>query len=185
LDMPESGGGLIVVGSYIPKTTAQIDALLSLPEITSVKINVEALLDENRRQDAIEHIAQSAERGLRNERTVVIYTSRELITGNDTESNLAIGSRVSEGLIAIVGLISTRPRYLIAKGGITSSDVATKGLEVKRALVLGQILPGVPVWQLGPESKYPGMPYVVFPGNVGGPRALADVVNILKASMKR
>jgi uncharacterized protein YgbK (DUF1537 family) len=185
LDMPESGGGLIVVGSYVPKTTAQINTLLSLPEITSVKINVEALLDENRRQDAIEHIAQSAERELRNERTVVIYTSRVLVTGNDPESNLSIGSRVSEGLITILGLISTRPRYLIAKGGITSSDVATKGLGVKRALVLGQILPGVPVWQLGPESKYPGMPYVVFPGNVGGPGALAEAVNTLKHSMIR
>jgi uncharacterized protein YgbK (DUF1537 family) len=180
LDIPESGGGLIVVGSYVPKTTTQITTLLSLPEITSLQVNVEALLDESRRQDAIEHIAQSAERGLRNERTVVIYTSRELVTGTDPESNLSIGSRVSDGLVAILGLISTRPRYLIAKGGITSSDVATKGLGVKRALVLGQILPGVPVWQLGPESKYPSMPYIVFPGNVGGPGALAEAVNILK-----
>jgi uncharacterized protein YgbK (DUF1537 family) len=185
LDIPESGGGLIVVGSYVPKTTTQITALLSLPEITSLQVNVEALLDESRRQDAIEHIAQSAERELRNERTVVICTSRELVTGTDPESNLSIGSRVSDGLIAILGLISTRPRYLIAKGGITSSDVATKGLGVKRALVLGQILPGVPVWQLGPESKYPGMPYIVFPGNVGGPGALADAVNILKPSGTR
>jgi len=183
--MPESGGGLIVVGSYVPKTTAQINALLSLPEITSVKINVEALLDKNRRQDTIEQIAQSAERELRYGRTVVIYTSRELVTGNDPESNLAIESRISEGLIAILGLISTRPRYLIAKGGITSSDVATKGLGVKRALVLGQIQPGVPLWQLGPESKYPGMPYVVFPGNVGGPEALAEAVNTLNPSMTR
>jgi uncharacterized protein YgbK (DUF1537 family) len=185
LDMPESGGALIVVGSYVPKTSAQITTLLSLPQITSVQVNVEALLDESRRQEAIEHIAQSAERELRNERTVVIYTSRELVTGNDPESNLSIGSRVSDGLISILGLISTRPRYLIAKGGITSSDVATKGLGVKRALVLGQILPGVPVWQLGTESKYPSMPYIVFPGNVGGPGALAEAVNILKPSSTR
>ena len=185
LDMPESGGALIVVGSYVPKTSAQITTLLSLPQITSVQVNVEALLDESRRQETIEHIAQSAERELRNERTVVIYTSRELVTGNDPESNLSIGSRVSDGLISILGLISTRPRYLIAKGGITSSDVATKGLGVKRALVLGQILPGVPVWQLGTESKYPSMPYIVFPGNVGGPGALAEAVNLLKPSSTR
>jgi len=185
LNMPESGGGLIIVGSYVPKTTAQITALLSLPGIASAQISVAALLDERRRQDVIQHIAQSAEKELINGSIMVIYTSRELVTGNDPESNLAIGNRVSEGLIAIIGLISTRPRYVIAKGGITSSDVATKGLGVKRALVLGQILPGVPVWQLGPESKFPGMPYVVFPGNVGGPETLADAVNILKPSMTR
>ena len=76
--------------------------------------------------------------------------------------------------------LEVRPRYLIAKGGITSSDLATKGLGVKRARVLGQILPGVPVWELGPETKFPGLPYVVFPGNVGGPEALQDAVQKLK-----
>ena len=81
--------------------------------------------------------------------------------------------------MAIVRSLATRPRYLLAKGGITSSDLATKGLGVRRALVLGQILPGVPVWRLGAESRYPGMVYVVFPGNVGGPGALAEAVAAL------
>jgi uncharacterized protein YgbK (DUF1537 family) len=63
----------------------------------------------------------------------------------------------------------------VAKGGITASDVATAGLGVRRAWVLGQIQPGVPVWRLGPESRYPGKPYVVFPGNVGGPDSLARI----------
>jgi uncharacterized protein YgbK (DUF1537 family) len=94
---------------------------------------------------------------------------------------LAIGRRVSDSLVEIVLAVSTRPRYLLAKGGITSSDVATQGLGVKRAMVVGQILPGVPVWELGLESRYPGMPYIVFPGNVGGPDAMAEVVTGLKA----
>ena len=68
---------------------------------------------------------------------------------------------------------------MVSKGGITSSVLATDALNVRRAQVLGQILPGVPVWQLGPEARYPGMPYVVFPGNVGGPDALLKAVAIL------
>jgi len=48
---------------------------------------------------------------------------------------------------------------------------------VKRALVLGQILPGIPVWELGAETKFPGLPYVVFPGNVGGLDALAETMS--------
>jgi uncharacterized protein YgbK (DUF1537 family) len=63
---------------------------------------------------------------------------------------------------------------LIAKGGITSSDLATKALGVKRALVRGQILPGIPLWEVGVESRYPGLVYVVFPGNVGGDDALVQ-----------
>lgn len=87
-----------------------------------------------------------------------------------------IGHRVSSALVEIFRRLTVRPRYLIAKGGITSSDLAVKGLGVKRALVRGQLLPGVPVWELGDEAKFPGLPYIVFPGNVGGPDALADAV---------
>ncbi len=180
LALSESGGGLFVVGSYVPRTTSQVEALLAQPGMTSVEVEVEALLDDNRGQDEIGRVAHEADQALRGGQDVVIYTSRQLVTGEDAESSLAIGQRISEGLVAIVRAISTRPRYLLAKGGITSSDVATQALEVKRALVPGQILPGVPVWQLGPESRYPGLAYIVFPGNVGGPRALVEIVTALK-----
>src|SRR4029450_8432609 len=104
-----------------------------------------------------------------------------LVTGADASSTLAIGQRVSAGLVAVVRALTARPRYLLAKGGITSSDVATQGLGVRRAMVLGQILPGVPVWQLGAETRYPGLSYIVFPGNVGGPEALGQTVTALRA----
>ena len=42
-----------------------------------------------------------------------------------------------------------------------------KSLEIKRAIVLGQALPGVPVWKAGDESKFPDLNYIIFPGNVG------------------
>ena len=125
-------------------------------------------------------MAAAAELRLRENQDVALFTSRQLVTGADAEHSLAIGRRVSSGLVSIVRSISVRPRYLLAKGGITSSDIATRGLDVERALVLGQILPGVPVWRLGPESRYPGMVYIVFPGNVGGPGALAEVVAALR-----
>ena len=32
---------------------------------------------------------------------------------------------------------------------------ATRGLGVKRAMVLGQILPGIPVWEFGSETRFP------------------------------
>jgi len=166
LDLPESGGGLIVVGSYVPRTTSQVNALLAQPGVRSVEIRVEALLDDSLWQGEIERVVQQADRG------------------ETAEGSLSIGQHVSEGLVAIVRMIATRPRYLLAKGGITSSDVATQGLDVKRALVPGQILPGVPVWQLGPESCYPGLAYIIFPGNVGGPQALVEIVTALRPTAK-
>ena len=75
--------------------------------------------------------------------------------------------------------LSVRPAFLIAKGGITSSDIGVHALGVKRALILGQAAPGVPVWQTGPESKFPGLSYIIFPGNVGDPDALCRLVRRL------
>jgi uncharacterized protein YgbK (DUF1537 family) len=176
LGVPEAGGGLFVVGSHVPRTTSQVNALLAHPGVVSFEIRVEALLDRSRREGEIRRAIEEADQALGRNQDVVIYTSRQLIAGDDAESSLSIGQRVSEGLVAIVRGIPTRPRYLVGKGGITCSDLATRGLQVKRALVLGQILPGVPVWQLGPESRHPGLAYVVFPGNVGGPEALVQIV---------
>ena len=47
--------------------------------------------------------------------------------------------------------------------------------------MLGQILPGIPVWKTGAESKFPGMAYVIFPGNVGNEDSLRKAVEILTA----
>ena len=83
-------------------------------------------------------------------------------------------------LVELVRQLPVAPRYLVAKGGITSSDLATKGLQMRRAIVRGQILPGIPVWQPDATSLFPGLPYVVFPGNVGGDDALLAAVSKLE-----
>jgi uncharacterized protein YgbK (DUF1537 family) len=64
---------------------------------------------------------------------------------------------------------------VIAKGGVTSSDIATKALGVRRAEVLGQAYAGVPVWRTGGDSRWPNLLYVVFQGNVGDADTLAGV----------
>ena len=173
---PTSHGGLTLVGSYVPKTTAQLTALLATAAVTPIELDVAALLDDTRRTPTLATALAALNTALAAGRDTVVYTSRQLISSSDAAASLAIGRRVSDALIYLVQHLSVAPRYLIAKGGITSSDTATLGLGVRRALVLGQALPGVPVWQLGPEAKFPGLGYVVFPGNVGSDTALADLV---------
>lgn len=172
------GGGLIIVGSYVPKTTEQLSRLLEGSDITRIELSVPDLLNGS----GIDVALASVETALRANQDVVVFTSRDLITGSDASANLRIGNSVSAALVELVQRLTVRPRYLIAKGGITSSDVATKGLGLKRGIVAGQILPGIPVWRVGEETRFPGMPYIVFPGNVGGPDALLEVVTKLKSS---
>lgn len=181
LGLPAAGGALFVVGSYVPKTTAQVNRLLAETGIARVEVDAASLLEEPGASRAVAGAAEAVSAALARGQDVVLYTSRGLITGRDDAENLAIGQRVSDSLVEIVRSLGVRPRYLVAKGGITSSDIATKALGIRRADVLGQALPGVPVWKAGPESLYPGLAYVVFPGNVGGDDALVQIVRSLGA----
>jgi uncharacterized protein YgbK (DUF1537 family) len=179
--LPNAHGGLTLVGSYVPKTTAQLTALLATPDLSAIELSVEDLLDETQRGPALASAIGAMNAALSAGRDTVVYTSRQLITSTDAAASLAIGRRVSDALVYLVQHLAVTPRYLIAKGGITSSDTATLGLGVRRALVLGQALPGVSVWKLGPEAKFPGLGYVVFPGNVGADSALAELIGKLRS----
>jgi len=180
LKLPRAGGGLIVVGSYVPRSTDQVNSLLSQTDISHTEIKVAALLDEALRKDEINRVVNEVDQAMHIGKDIVIFTSRRLLAGQDAKTSLEIGQKVSQGLVAIVRRLKAPPRYILAKGGITSSDIATQALNVKKATVSGQILPGVPVWQLGDESRFAGLAYIVFPGNVGDENAIAEVVRQLK-----
>lgn len=176
----DRSGGLIVVGSYVPKTTKQVEELkLKCGHLLrSIEISVDnvAMKSAEERDDEINRTVEMADVFLKCHKDTLIMTSRELITGKSPSESLEINFKVSSALVEIVKRIKTRPRYILAKGGITSSDLATKALRAKRAKIVGQALAGVPLWQLGPESRHPQVPYIVFPGNVGDSNALAEVV---------
>ncbi|MEM6429892.1 MAG: four-carbon acid sugar kinase family protein, partial [Deinococcota bacterium] len=176
-DTQQAAGGLVVVGSYVPTTTTQLAMLLEHSDIIPVELDVPTLLTCEDPNTMLRQANRDVERQLAAGNDVALFTSRELVEGDDPERSLELSRRVSTSLIRIVGTLKTRPRFLIAKGGITSSDVATQALNVNRAVVIGQLLPGVPVWQLGTESRYPGLAYVVFPGNVGRSKSLLEAVD--------
>ncbi|KAH6880412.1 hypothetical protein B0T10DRAFT_540338 [Thelonectria olida] len=173
-------GGLIVAGSYVPKTTAQLRVLRERrgEKLSVIEFDVPSLIASPEAAEAsILEVAAEVSKKLSAGHDTLVMTSRALITGDDALSSLNIGSKVAHALVRLVEEIQVRPRYIIAKGGITSSDTATKGLKMTRARILGQAAPGVPFWRCDEEtSRHRGVPYVVFPGNVGSEDTLADVV---------
>lgn len=174
-------GGLFVVGSYVEKTTIQLQRLLEAGFIEGLELNAEKLLEPAAMKTEISRLKDTLNVMLAAGRDVAVFTSRKLVSADSVEESLRIGNLVSSSLIEVVQGLKVQPRYLVAKGGITSSDMATKGLQVKRAMVIGQVQPGVPVWRLGKESAYPGMAYIVYPGNVGGENGLAELSTLLKS----
>lgn len=180
LTYQSESGGLIIAGSHVDKTTRQLNELKEQSDISHKVLDVKKLLESDDRESLLQEWVELAQKHIENNRDLLIYTSREVVTADDVNTNLDIGNRISVFISDLVKALPVTPSFLIAKGGITSSDIATKSLNVKKARVMGQILSGIPVWELGKESKYPGMPYVIFPGNVGDDNALLAVYNRIR-----
>ena len=147
----------------------------------AIEINVTELVSGKSSRRSPKEFSEQTDRWLSMGKDVLLYTSRELKTGPDPSSSLSINSTVSSFLVEIVKGLSVRPAFLLAKGGITSSDLASKALSSESATVLGQAIAGVPVWKLDVNSKFPEMTYIVFPGNVGDSTALYNVWNKFKS----
>ena len=176
---PAAGGGLVVIGSHVGLTTRQFDVLRAEhPSARVVELEVEKLLDGAAGE--IGAVVDDVVAGL-DEGDVVLHTSRTLVRGDTPDASLGIARTVSAAVVEVVRRTLDRhpPRFVIAKGGITSSDVASEGLQIRHAIVRGPMLPGiVSLWEPvgGPAT---GIPYVVFPGNVGDDRSLLHVVRVL------
>ncbi len=173
-------GGLVVVGSYVDRSSRQIDATRGMDNLEWVELDVNRLLRPATRDSEIERVTKLVSRQLEQGVDALVFTSRQLVTAKDANGSLRIGQRISDALVAVVDGIQTRPAWVIAKGGITSSDVATKSLAIERAQVLGQAIPGIPVWHTAAGSRWPGLTYVVFPGNVGGDETLVSMIEVLR-----
>jgi len=176
-----AGGGLIVVGSHVEVTTRQLARLVEeRPDICRVEVPVREILDPARRDEAVAVLASRVVHGLETG-DVVLATTREVVHGVDEDASLGLARSVSRAVVEIVrGVLADRlPKFVVAKGGITSSDVATAGMGISRAWVRGSLLPGmVSLWE-PLDGAGVGVPYVVFAGNVGDDDALAEVVDRL------
>jgi len=174
-------GGLVVVGSHVSLTTSQLDRLAERSHPRELELDVSGYLAGSG-EHQVRDLARAAIDGL-GAGNVVIRTSRTLVRAHDADGSLAIARRVSTAIVDVVRqVVAARPpRFVVAKGGITSADVAARGLLIGRAMVRGTMLPGlVSLWEPmdGPAQ---GIPYIVFAGNVGGADSLADVVDTLSA----
>lgn len=182
LEGDTKNGGIVLIGSHVKKTTDQLNCLKELDgQADFMEFQVNTVFEENGLEKEVERTVKAAEEKILSGRTVVIYTSRQLLAPENMtpEEKLHISVKISNAVTSIIGKLSVKPKFIIAKGGITSSDVGTKALRVKKARVMGQVKKGIPVWMTGEESKFPGMPYIIFPGNVGEVSTLKEIVEEL------
>ena len=170
--LKHQGVGCFVVGSHVKKTTQQLENLLQAEGTCAIEVDVQRILDDapllmSETLDTIQQVVD-------NHLTPVIYTSRQEIRLDDANQRQHLDQQVSDFLVDIVYRLPFTPSYLVGKGGITSHDILTKGLGIKSARVLGQVINSVPCVM---TEKFP---YIIFPGNVGSELSLREVYEKLK-----
>lgn len=171
--------GAVIVGSHVAKTTRQLQALLRCKNVVGLEVDVARIAIE--REGLLRAVIGEVERIHQAGKTAAIYTSRIEKTFADVQTRLDFGARVSAFLMDVVRNLPTTLGFLISKGGITSNDVLSTGLNLRTARVLGQILPGCSVVCCPTHHpRFPALPVVIFPGNVGDEAALATVYERLQ-----
>ena len=174
-------GGLILIGSHMKKTTAQLEELKKVPGIDFIEFDSDLVLRPGAFEAEIGRVQARIDADIEAGVTACVYTRRKvLLLENDTkEAALLRSVAISDAVQSFAANLKTKPAFIIAKGGITSSDVGVKALRAKKALVLGQAAAGIPVWRTGPESRFPGLSYIIFPGNVGSETTLREIAEEL------
>jgi len=170
--------GAIIVGSHVKKTTQQLEALLKMPGISPIEVNVDSIQDNY--QTMLESITEQINEMHSQGASVVIYTSRVEKSFPTQAERLDFGVLVSDFLMDVVRRLPITLGFLISKGGITSNDVLSNGLKLTTSRVVGQIQAGCSVVRCPQEhQRFPHMPVVIFPGNVGNENSLADAYHHL------
>jgi uncharacterized protein YgbK (DUF1537 family) len=166
---PRAAQGLLVAcGSYVPTTSRQLARLVDRHPGSVVEVSTELLAS-----DDVQLTLRRAGGLLESEGLAIVATSREL-----DARGLEYGQRIASGLARIVAGLRTEVDVVVSKGGITSAVNLSEGLGAQEADVIGPLVDGISLWRATtPEGAR--MSYVVFPGNVGGDDALADVVDML------
>ncbi len=174
--------GVAIVGSHVQKTTQQLARLLEEPGVVGVEVDVNLLLEDlqtglhDRRKELLAETLRTIRQGYAQGKTPAVFTSRDELTFEDVQTRLEFGVLVSSFLMDIVRGLPQDIGFLISKGGITSNDVLSRGLALRTARLLGQILAGCSVVRTPKDHPdFPNLPVVLFPGNVGDRDALAEV----------
>jgi uncharacterized protein YgbK (DUF1537 family) len=176
------GHGVIVVGSHVCLSSSQMAVARARGQFEEIELDVAELVDSTRRDAHVAAVGRRVVSAL-GRADVLLFTSRTLSRAEDPDASLGISRAVSGAVVEVVHAArAARPAWVVAKGGITSHDVALRGLEIGRAEVLGQLLPGmVSVFRpIEAPEEVVGVPYVVFAGNVGDENTLADVADVFR-----
>jgi uncharacterized protein YgbK (DUF1537 family) len=177
VEPPADGPVLVICGSHVPTSSRQLEALLAREPESAVWVRPQRLAGAGGGDEVATAVAAARAR-LEAGDLAVVATEREVYESGD---RLAAGAEIASGLAAILAGARDRAGIVISKGGITSAVNVREGLASGLAQVRGPLRDGISLWSVDtPERE--GLPFVVFPGNVGADEDLAELVEAIGAA---
>ena len=133
---PIAAPGLVLVGSHVPLTDAQLADLLEQPGCCGVEFS----LDEPQEPAALTaQLQQLLSSGV----TPVLFSSRGERPGYSPARQRELALQMAQVVMALEPPLG----YVIAKGGTTSLTFLQQGLQLQQVRLLGQLLPGLSLVQ--------------------------------------
>ena len=171
---PIAAPGLVLVGSHVPLSDAQLADLLEQPGCCGVEFS----LDEPQEPAALTaQLQQVLSTGI----TPVLFSSRGERTGYSPARQRDLALQMAQVVMALEPPLG----YVIAKGGTTSLTLLQQGLQLQQVRLLGQLLPGLSlVHPAAPHHRFGRLPVVTFPGNLGDQTTLSRCWQLLEAARR-
>ena len=110
LEGDTKNGGIVLIGSHVKKTTDQLKCLKELDgQADFMEFQVNTVFEENGLEKEVERKVKAAEEKILSGRTVVIYTSRQLLAPENMtpEEKLQISVKISNAVTSIIGKLSS------------------------------------------------------------------------------
>ena len=166
---PNPNGGLIIISPDRPQNCPQLNHLLKhAPRLSALKLSIPDILNSTFK---LSETVKSVQEALSSGQNLILFTSH---TSNDKPDKRTIDKKISDVFTSLIRELTLRPSFIITANSPASSDIATNGLGIKTAQVLGQILPGIPIWTIGNETPHPGLACLIFPSEVPDSTALTE-----------
>ena len=171
---PIAAPGLVLVGSHVPLSDAQLADLLEQPGCCGVEFS----LDQPQEPSALTaQLQQLMSRGV----TPVLFSSRGERPGYSPARQRELALQMAQVVMALEPPLG----YVIAKGGTTSLTLLQQGLQLQQVRLLGQLLPGLSlVHPAAPHHRFGRLPVVTFPGNLGDQTTLSRCWQLLEAARR-
>ncbi|MCS7225489.1 MAG: hypothetical protein NZ821_00655 [Gloeomargarita sp. SKYB31] len=172
--------GVVVVGSHVRLSTQQVEHLLQQPGVQGMELPIQQLGAGQTPQQLVEQVMPAVTQALNQGLIPVVYTPRQELSFPDQATRLQFGAQVAQTTALLVQQLPPEIGFLVSKGGITSNEILSHGLALTAVRLLGQIVPGINVIRTPADHpRFPHLPVVIVPGNVGGPDVLATIVQRL------